>query len=483
MRAYFFALFCLLTIVCQAQQKAYNIQFKIDGWKDTTAYLCHYYSEGTWLRDTAKVNSKGEFVFDGKKPIERGVYMLVLNKAKIFEFVVGQNKNFKLETTATDYVKNMKVTGDLDNQLFFDNWRYSVDRQSEAEPFTKILKDSTVSDEKRKEAREKVNKIREELLAYQREIIAKHPETTSAILFKSTQEVKIPEAPKLPNGKTDSTFQLRWYRAHFFDNFNLADDALIRMPQPIYSEKLNEYLDKLYVPQADTLIKAIDKIMAVAKKNQETYKYAVFTLMRKFQEPEIMGLDAVYVDLYDKYVATGQMDFWMNASHKKNVKEYAERLRTSLIGKTAANLIMLDENLQKRSLHALKNKYTIVYIYDPDCGHCKKETPKLVSFYEKNKTRLNLEVFAVCSDSSMVKMKKYIKEMNMKWVNVNGPRTFTKPYNDLYDAVTTPAMFILDDKKKIIGKKFPCDNLENFFNNYEKFLQLQKTAKPDGTGQ
>jgi peroxiredoxin len=483
MRIYFFVLFCFSGLLCQAQQNAYNIQFKVEGWKDTTVYLGHYYSESTYLRDTTHVNSKGEFTFDGKKPLERGVYFLVLNKVKIFEFVVGQTKSFKLETTATDFVKNMKVTGDIDNQIFFDNWRYSVNRQSEAEPFTKILKDSTVTDDKRKEAREQVNKIREKLLEYQRTIIAKHPTTTSAILFNSTQDVQVPDPPKLPNGKIDSTFQLRWYRAHFFDHFNLADDALIRMPQPVYSEKLNEYLDKLYIPQADTLIKAIDKLVAVAKKNQETYKYIIFTLMRKFQEPEIMGLDAVYVDLYDKYVATGQMDFWMNASHKKNVKEYAERLRTSLIGKTGANLIMLDENLQTRSLHALKNKYTILYIYDPDCGHCKKETPKLVSFYEKNKARLNLEVFAVCSDSSMVKMKKYIKEMNMNWVNVNGPRTFTKPYNDLYDAVTTPAMFILDDKKKIIGKKFPCDNLDNFFNNYEKILQSRTITKPSGAGQ
>lgn len=484
MRHYFFAFFFFSAIASQAQTKAaYNLQFKVEGWKDTTVYLGHYYSESTYLRDTTKVNSKGEFFFDGKKPLERGVYFLVMNKMKIFEFVVGQNKNFKLETTSDNYVKNMKVTGDVDNQLFFDNWRFSVARQMEAEPYTKILKDSTITDEKRKEAREQVNKIREKLTAHQREIIAKHPETTSAILFKSNVDVVVPDPPKLPNGKVDSTFQLRWYRAHFFDNFNLADDALIRMPQPVYSEKLNEYLDKLFIPQADTLIKAIDRIVAVSKKNQETYKYTIFTLMRKFQEPEIMGLDAVYVDIYDKYVATGQMDFWMNDSHKKNVKEYAERLRTSLIGKTANNLMMQDLNLQPKALHAMKNRYTILYIYDPECGHCKKETPKLVAFYEKNKAKFDIGVFAVCADSSLVKMKKYIEEMKMTgFTNVNGPRTYTKPYNELYDAVTTPSMFILDNKKKIIGKKFPTENLENFFINYEKFHPVPKgSPQPAGT--
>ena len=131
----------------------------------------------------------------------------------------------------------------------------------------------------------------------------------------------------------------------------------------------------------------------------------------------------------------------------------------------------------------MKNRYTILYIYDPECGHCKKETPKLVAFYEKNKTKFDIGVFAVCADSSLVKMKKYIQEMKMTgFTNVNGPRTYTKPYNELYDAVTTPSMFILDSKKKIIGKKVPTDNLENFFTNYEKFHPVPKPpTKPAGT--
>ncbi|RAW01810.1 DUF5106 domain-containing protein [Pseudochryseolinea flava] len=381
--------FLLLSVVSQAQNKlAYNIQFKVAGWKDTTVYLAHYYGESNWIRDTAHVNSKGEFNFDGKKTLDRGVYMLALNNTKIFEFVVGQNKYFKLETAADSLVQHMKVTGDVDNKLFFEHWIKSLTLQKEAAPYSKILNDSTAYRDKRKDAGERLSKIQEKLRDYQKAIIAKHPETTTAILFKSGMDVAIPAPPKLANGRTDSTFQLRWYRAHFFDNLNLADDALVRMPEPVYSKKLNEYLDKLYIPQADTLIRAIDKLVAVAKKNRETYKYFIFTLMRKFQEPEIMGLDAVYVDIYDKYVATGEMDFWMNESHKKNVKEYAERLRTSLIGKTGANLVMQDLNNQPKSLHAMKNKYTILYIYDPACSHCKKETPKLVTFLDRNKSKV-----------------------------------------------------------------------------------------------
>jgi thiol-disulfide isomerase/thioredoxin len=461
-----FAFFVCFTL---SAQQGYNIQFKVDGWRDTTAYLGHYYGESTYIKDTARVNTKGEFKYDGIKPLPQGVYFVVLDKTKIFEFVIGSTQNFKMETSSNDYIKNMKVTGDPDNKLFFENMMFNIERHQEAEPFLKILKDSTATEAKKKEANESFAKINEKVMAFQNEVIAKSPSSVTALIFKSGQPVKVPDPPKKPDGSIDSSFQLRWYREHFFDNFDLSNEALLRMPRPVYSEKINEYLDKLFAPQPDTITKAIEKIIAMAKKTQETYKYAVWTVLNKYQQPEIMGLDAVYVNVFDKYFATGEMDFWANDKTKKAFQEYADRLRKSLIGKTGPNLIMQDENFQKKALYDLKNRYTILYIYDPDCGHCKEETPKLVNFYNKNKTRFDVEVFAVSADTSMAKMKDYRKTMNMHWVTVNGPRTYTGPYHDYYDAITTPSLFILDQKKKIIAKKIPAEKLEDFFVQYEKF--------------
>lgn len=470
MRTLFFCIVLGLFFITPGfAQEGYQLKFKVQGWQDTTVYLGHYYGESTYLKDTARVNSKGEFVFDGKTSLARGVYFLVLDKTKIFELVMGNTQRFSLETKSDDYIKNMKVTGDVDNKLFFENMVFNMERHKEAEPFIKVLQDSTLTEDKKKDARAAFNVVNEKVTAYQKDVIAKHPGTVTALIFKANQPVKVPDAPKKADGTIDSTFQLRWYREHFFDNFDLADDALIRMPRPMYSEKINEYLDKLFAPQADTITKAVYKLVAKARKNQETYKYAVWTSLLKYQQPEIMGLDAVYVNVYDKYFASGEMSFWVNDKLAKNLKEYAERTRKSLIGKTAPNLIMQDLNLKPRSMYDLKNRYTILYIFDPDCGHCKEETPKLVDFYTKNKTRLDLEIYAVSADSSLAKMRDYIKTMNMKWITVNGPRTYVGSYQDLYDAITTPSLFVIDNKKKIIAKKVPAEKLEEFFTQYEKF--------------
>jgi thiol-disulfide isomerase/thioredoxin len=134
---------------------------------------------------------------------------------------------------------------------------------------------------------------------------------------------------------------------------------------------------------------------------------------------------------------------------------------------------MQDVNLQPRSMYDIKAKYTILYFYDPDCGSCKKETPVLVDFYTKNKSRFNVEVYAVNSDTSMVKMRNYIKDMKMNWITVNGPRTYLGSYHDSYDATTTPTLYVLDEKKKIIGKKIAAAKLEDFLTNYEKIQKLR----------
>jgi hypothetical protein len=483
MKAVLLIICAITSTLCQGQD-GYEIKFRIDGLKDTTVYLGNYYGESTYIKDTATVNDNGEFVFSGNKPLNyTGVYFLVLNKTKQFEMVIGENQRFSLSTTTADYVRDMKVTGDVDNKLFFENMLFNAERHREAEPFLKIIQDSTLAENAKQPARAEFEKITEKVTAYQKDLIGKHPETITAKILRSTQAIKIPEAPKRSDGNVDSTFQLKWYRQHFFDNFDLADPSMICMPRPMYRDKVFEFLDKLFAPNADSITMAINQVLSVAKKNQETYKYAAWICLLKYQQPEIMGLDEVYVNMYDRYYASGEMDFWVNAQLKKNLKDHADRLRKSLVGKQAPNLIMQDANFKPRSMYDIKKRYTVVYIFDPDCSHCKEETPKLVQFYTSSRQKYDLEVFAVSADTSMAKMRDYIRDMKMTWITVNGPRTYVGPYQDLYDAQTTPVLYVLDEKKKIIAKKVPAEKLDDFLTQYERFHKPQKTVQRGPTGQ
>ncbi|HMI65673.1 MAG TPA: hypothetical protein VK517_06550, partial [Cyclobacteriaceae bacterium] len=59
------------------------------------------------------------------------------------------------------------------------------------------------------------------------------------------------------------------------------------------------------------------------------------------------------------------------------------------------------------------------------------------------------------------------------------PRSYiTEHYRNLYFTETTPTIYILDEKKKVIARKLPVEKLDEFLSNYEKF---QKRKAPTGS--
>ncbi len=466
-------LFTLLLFVLSSSafaQNGYRIDFKIAGLKqDTTAYLGSYYQEKLFAPDTAKINAKGEFRFEGSKPLPHGVYFLLVDKTRLFEFVIGTQQKFSLETTTDDYIKNMVVKGDEDNKLFFENILLITSKQSEIQPLVKILQDSSISEERKQETRKSYNEISKTIIDYQQSIITKHPTTATARVLNINRPIVVPDPPKKPNGNIDSTFQLRYYRQHYFDNFPLGDEITLRTPKVQYWPKVQEYLDRLLIQHPDTITNALVKLISIAKQNQETYKYLVWNAILDYQNHKIMGLDEVFVNLSDKYIATGEMDYWLDKKSGKNVMEQADKVRLGLIGSTGKDLTMLDDKLQPRSLYDLKSNYTILFFFKPTCGTCREEAPHLVSFYNANKKKFGVEVFSVSTDTSMSDMKKFIKDFNITWTTVNGPRSYSKThFSKLYYAESTPTIYILDDKKKIIARKIGVDQMEGFLENYER---------------
>src|SRR5207344_1117454 len=121
---------------------------------------------------------------------------------------------------------------------------------------------------------EKISAIDKDVKEYKAEFIKNNPKTFVAKLFKAMEEPEIPEAPILPNGKKDSTFAYRYYKAHYFDNFDLTDDRLLR--SPIFHNKIKQYMDKLTPQIPDSISVSADYLIGKARPNQEVFKYLVY---------------------------------------------------------------------------------------------------------------------------------------------------------------------------------------------------------------
>jgi len=410
------------------------------------------------------------------------MYMLVKNKRKLFDFLVTENEqHFSLSSDTLDFNGHMKVNGSAENKLFFEYLNWLGQKQIEAEKYRSRLKVIRSGDaDSTRILEQRLGGMDKEVKAYMTDFMNKHPDSFTAKFLKSTLEVEIPPAPLLPSGRRDSAFVYRYYKAHYFDNIDLADERLLRTP--VYTPKIKQYFETMVLQTPDSIIKEGDMIISKAAANKETFKYCVGYMTYTYEISKVMGFDAIFVHEALTYYKTGKA-YWADESQTRKVVAKATQLDSILIGKTAPDLIMQDSlvglvpDFNTYSPNNLKAKYTLLYFWDPDCGHCQKETPKLLEFYKKIQPKYQLEVFAVGVVSELGPWRKYIREKKLVWINVVDAFNKTH-YKHTYDIYSTPVLYILDEHKKIIAKRLDTDQIEEFLDRYEKMLkQREEQAK------
>jgi len=449
----------------------YKIEIKIKQYRDTVLYLANYYGDKTYIADTAYCKkANGNFVFSKEKTLEGGLYIIVSqDKKSLFEFLLSDSFHMKLETSADDYVAKMKVKNSEENRVFFEYLSYSGDLFKQIKPLKDDLKRWGPDNDSSAIIKEQITAINQQMTDYKEAIIGKYPESFLAKFFGLLKDPLVPDTvPTLADGTEDKAYSYYFYKQHFWDFIDLSDDRIVRTP--VYYRKLDTYFDQVISKDADSIIYEIDHLLAQMNETGDLYKFTLWHLTVKFDESAIMGHDAILVYMTDHYFLKGKAD-WLNEQVIKNLAEESDKRRATLIGKQAPNLIMQDTSFQPVNMYDIDKDFTIIYFWDPQCGHCKEETPKLVKFYNEYARQLNVEIFAVCTDTNMVKMKKYIKEKGMHFVNVNGPRAYTNDYHELYNVFSTPIVVVLDKNKKIIAKRLQSEQLAEFIENYIKFKE------------
>ncbi len=452
-------LFLASSMSLQAAPKKHILKFTVTGFKNTICYLGGHYGDHDYIYDTAKVDDKGNFQFSGDKELDGGVYFIISSsKKKLFEFIIDKEQKFSMQADTSDYIKTMKVIGSDENKLFYDYQRYAVEMHSKMETLSKQAKDGPNKDSAKKE----LDTLNQQSRSYRQDFIAKHSNMLMAKILNTVEEPTIPTAPILSNGRPDSTFAYRYYKAHYFDNVDFSDPRIIHTT--VFFPKIKEYLTKLTAPDPDSVIAAADYLIQKAGNDKDMFKFLVQYIIYTYESSEIMGMDKVFVYIAKKYYTPG-LATWVSATQLERVKERADLLEPILIGKQAIPIVLPDTNNIMQALDSIRAEFTVVYFWDYDCGHCQIETPKLVRWYDSIKHQ-DIKVYAVQTNSiGADKWKKYIKDHKLDWINVMDTY-HTSNFRHDYDVVTTPMIYLLDENKKIIAKKIDVENLDKVLKHF-----------------
>lgn len=477
----FFVFAMLIGFTVSAQKptpkKGYHIKAKIENYSYDTLILGYRLGSKTYVKDTAVGRDVASFYnFKKDTVLDGGVYLILTKPDNFyFEFLISSDKEQHLTLTTIkeggDMVKNLKIEGSDDNKVFVDYLHFLGKKSKEGELLNKriaeldsLLKTIVPEDTKKAWADEKskstetLQNMGKDVEAYQKNMIAKNPSYLSSKLIQSSQNPTVPKEIEA-KGQVDAYY---YYKDHYFDGFDWSDKRLIRTP--VLEQKIEFYLDKLTVQAPDSCIMSCEYLMGNAIKgaNKDIYQFVSAHLLNKYAGSKVICMDKVYVHLGDKYYCGAMKPEWIDSAQLEKICENVNDLRYSLCGLQAPPINLTDIKTGKPvNMYDIKTRFVAVYFWDPACGNCTKNSQKLVSVYEKWKSK-GFEIYGICSKSidEVEECKKKIDEVGMKWLNTsdkNYPLAVIKKY---YDVKMNPYLYLLDKDKKIMFKRIDPDQVD-----------------------
>jgi thiol-disulfide isomerase/thioredoxin len=453
----------------------HNIEITLKPYKNTKIYLGTNYGQNRVLADSAILNEASLGYFKGKEKLTPGIYFIVSPKYSIlFEFLVDEGQQFKIIADTLNLV-DYKIIGSKDNDIFSTYSKTMNQLGAQRSQLEQAYNSAATAIDSVKYL-QALKKMDTSFKQERQKIIASAPKSMMRFFLDVLQR---PEAPAIPiiNGKADSTYPFYYVKNHYWDNVVFNDNRLIRTP--FFETKLDEYFKNYVSREPDSIIEEVQYMLTVAKTGKEIYPFLLFKFTNKYISPEFMGQDKVFLHLFQSFFSKGDTVL-LNDESKKAITERAYSIMANLIGNAAPPLDLNTMDNKAFSLYNSPAKFTFIAFWDPTCGHCKEEMPRVDSFYTKNWKQLGVQVIGVNTNvKELASWKQFITEQHFDagWVHIyqteaalnaeiNAGKATT--IRQLYDVFKTPTFYLLDKDKKIIAKNLTVDQFHDFLQSQQK---------------
>jgi len=461
-----------LSLFFLSDAQGYRIQVNLKNGKGYL-YLGYYFGEQKYLQDSALMDAKGTAIFEGKKELPGGLYILVdPAKSRFFDVVIYKNQDFSVAID-TAFVP-IKITGSPENdqlELYkqasgriFKDYGSLQKELSEA----KTKKDSAAVETKMKS-------IYEAAQAWRDSFIVANSESFLSVMFRLMRE----PSPKIEGRTKEDTLRAFYqFKEEYWKDISFSDIRLLRTP--VFEPRLMKYLEQVVAKHPDSLKKELDRFILYSRTDTTMFKYFISRFTNEYMASKYMGLDVVFLHLFEKYYLTRQVN-WLSAKDSTLIYTRAYNIMGNILGEPAAELNMVDTSDRLKTLYSIQSPYTLVVFWDPDCGHCREQVPLIDSLYNAAWKSIGMKLVGVLvdtirSDKSKwpdVKRNwtKYIREHHLdNWIHLYQPFDMREDerkknipnFRQNYDVYQTPTIYLLDKDKRIVAKKISPEQIHDF---------------------
>ena len=432
------------------------IEFQSDTYKNKPFYLASHFGKYQTLLDSVTADSKGKLIFKNKKKYVSGIYMLLNDSKEIeFEFLMDAAQQFKIEPNSKNPSKT-KIYNSQENIDFKDFTVFLKTKRSEIELLQKSIK-TTSSPKEKLDFADKIKSVENEIEKYKQNYRLLHTNTL-ALLFKLTQPLE--DFSSLKNQKlATKKDSLLFLKNNYFKGIDFNDSRLLR--NPFFEQKLSTYFNVFVPKTVDSITEEITRILDEANTlNSDTFKYMSLYFIDLYINPKQMGHDRIFLNLYENYFKNQTYE-WLPLTQKELFKLKARLLENNQIGSKAKELFMNSIDNTPLYLYDLNADYIVLVFWDPTCGHCQTEIPKINRLHKNDWKNINHSIYAVNINTEVkLEWEKFISKHDLNTWNHVSPAKVVRgnysqkdvDYQTHYNIEQTPVFYLLDKDKIIIGK-------------------------------
>ncbi len=419
-----------------------EIEIKVNNAISGKSYLINSVAGGNFRVDSTMIEN-GVLKYKNDEGMPQGLYFATLPNEVFIQMFLGEDQKFSLECDMNNIVQTMKVKGSKENELYYTNLKYEEEYSIKYQPLAQQM--NAIAD--KESAQYKQLDTQKRALEAERE---KHLEQ----LFKGNDDllfVKFKIAGQNPKVRETGTGdeKVYFYRKEFWDNVDFSDTRLLRTP--VITNKLKRYIKDITPQSPDSINHYSSELIKKVLPYPQYFKLIANWIALEYEpgKTTLMDAEAVFVYMIQNYF-TRDLAFWSDSMEVYALQQRAGEMAQSLVGLKGPNVISTDPDGKTKSIYELKEDYIVVYMYNPTCEHCMKETPELVKWYNRNRNN-SVAVYAIAIDTDETEWKNYVKEKNMSvFTNVFDPTN--KSIYAKYFVNVTPELYLLNKDRTIIAK-------------------------------
>lgn len=487
-------LFSLLAAVFgyfpMAAQSGYSVKLRLKNLRDPYLLLIRYTYNKQYLADTSGNLLNGVGEFSGPVRPGKGVYALVSpSMVKYFDIIINQDSNFTVTGDMADLAHTLTSPDSKENQLMFGYSNFMAAKANEYREVTQQARGKTKNDSLTLVAARQ-HAINKEVKIYEAAFFQKNKGSFVYDILNLRTEKYASKVPTLKNGRPDSLYQYNYYREHFLDGIDFKDDGIVRTP--FFADRIHRYLDQVIIQHPDTVVKVIDGILARCEPGNLAWNSIISDYTFKFEQNSVISFDrhgkassfeSAFVHMADTYITNYKSsgvyddDAVSKIIRRVNVLRHllpegkmpelflVDTLTAPVVRAMGFDTISSNQSLVNlysknstqlvplfKTLYKVNAKYTVLVFWAADCDHCKEEMPKLKEQI-RSLPGLDVKVVAVQTRADLYEEgKRFIVKNRLHFENLYDP-VHMNDLKEKFDISATPMIYLLDEEKRIKGKK------------------------------